>query len=228
MLASSADPTMVSIGLEPVAAPPDLAPRLQSVADRYRELARPRTAPSGIFSGVSELPGERFTEWAAPLYQGAADRLRGTVFRLRITVASSTALDLRPAEARASRLPHELAGMLAPPGTGSSCVLEAPADPAGRALAHEAIGMLGVPRWGGHPMWRSPGVAPHLRLLTELADAAQAAATVWLPVPGGPVGFPVVEPAEADRVRPREVNYHGPVSVEGDLVANKHMHGPVD
>lgn len=225
-LAASTEETMLSIGLEPVVAPHDLAPRLQSIAERYGELARPSTAPGGIFSGMSELPGERFAQWAAPLYQDAADRLRGTVFRLRITVASSAAFDLRAAETRALRLPHELAGMLAPLGTGNPCVVEAPADPAGRALAHETVGMLGVPSWGGHPVWRSPGVAPHLRLLTELADAAQAAATVWLPVPGGPAGFPVVEPAEADRVRPRQVNYHGPVSVDGDLVANKYLHGP--
>jgi hypothetical protein len=220
LLAESRSPAMVSVGLQPVAAPRDLSPLLHSVASRYRELAQPRTMSGGLFSGTAVQPGEPFAQWAAQLYQDGADRLRGTVFRLRVTVASSVPFDLGTADVRRPELPGALAAMLAPVGVGGACAVEAPADPTGRALANEAIGMLGVPSWGGDQALRLPGVAQHLRLLTELADATQAAAAIWLPVPHGPAGFPIVDPDAADMPQGRSM------VVDGDLVAYKNVNPP--
>lgn len=226
LLASAARPAMLSVGLVPTGVAPSFGQYLSLIADQYGMLGRPgrsRTAGSR-YAMPGWVDGDPFAAVAERLYRDAADRYRGTVLRLRITVATAGHLDQNLADGIAERLGRGLAEAV----PGQSCLVERPAADEDRALLAESVRALGVPRWGGDEVWASTDVPQALRELCELADPEEAAAAAWLPaaVRGAlPGAFPV-EPPAADTDLPD--CFPGPRPGEADSRADdKRVSPPV-
>lgn len=193
-LAAAGRPAMLSVGLVPTGVAPSFARYLSLIADQYATLARPaRPRTSG-----RRVDADPFAETAERLFRDAAARYRGTVLRLRITVATAGPFDEFLAHGVAERIGRGVAEDV----PGRSCVVERPSTPRDIGALVASVRMLGVPRWGGHEVWRTDGVPPTLRDLCEFADPAEAAAAAWLPVAVDgrlPGVFPTVAPAEGGR-----------------------------
>jgi hypothetical protein len=202
-LASATSPVMISTGLEPITAPADLSARLGEIATRYGTLAQPTAMRSGgLYSGTTTLPPDPFAAWAREVFHDAERRYRGPLFRLRVSVATAAPLD----PLLLSRVENLLGGKGIRPATEPE-----------RAISAAALGSVAVPSWGvpDQPVPQS------VRLLTELADPAQAASAVWLPVAdGGPIGwFPTEDPHPDDQPSHGGVHIHG--TVHGDVAGQK-------
>jgi hypothetical protein len=217
LLAGIGVPAMVSIGLEPQVLGPEYGAMLSSVADRYGVLARPGESRlgGGLYSGPTWLPADRFASYAEERYRDAATRYRRGGFRLRVTVAADRPID--------GHLARSVAGLLSATAQ-ESCVVEAPGSPMDLGMLLDSVTNLGVPTWGGHPIWQSQPRA--LRLLSELADPEEAAATIWLPAAatGTLRGMPITEPTPDQLPASAGVHFHNStVDITGDVVGgNKH------
>lgn len=210
-------PVMVSTGIQPMRVPPGYGEMLMSVARQYGELARPATSSPGLAAGKVRLGGDPLAAEAEQRYQDAARRYSSWVFKLRVTVAAATPHTGDVARAVADVLGNDVTEV------------ERPAAPEATALLMESISSLGVPRWGGHEVWRNPAVADSLRLLSELADATEAASAVWLPAAAiGPLpAVPAVDPEPHRRAGSGGIVIsHSDVKVDGSIVGgNQHdMH----
>ncbi|GAB3461437.1 hypothetical protein [Actinophytocola sediminis] len=194
-LADARRPAMLSVGLVPTGVAPSFGQYLSLIADHYGVLGRPgRSRMGNRYAMPGWIDGDPFAAVAEPLYRDAARRYQGTVFRLRITVATAGPPDLTLAHGIAERLGRGIARDV----PGRSCVVEWPAAARDRMVLTDSVRALGTPRWGGHEVWRSKDVPQALRELCELADPAEAAAAAWLPaaVEGTlPGSFPVTLPA---------------------------------
>jgi hypothetical protein len=195
-LAGADRPAMLSVGLVPTGVAPSFGQYLSLIADQYGMLGRPGRSRTGTsrYAMPGWVDGDPFAAVAERLYRDAAARYRGTVFRLRITVATAGPLDMYLAHGVAERIGRGIAEDV----PGRSCVVERPEQACDQTALASSVRALGVPRWGGHEVWRSEDVPQALRELCELADPAEAAAAAWLPaaVHGAlPGAFPVALPA---------------------------------
>lgn len=196
-------PLLISTGLRPTWAPAEFAASLGSIADQYDRLATPAEFRSGgLYSAPTHLAADPFARGAAPLFRDAAARYQGWVFRLRIAVVAPAWLD--------DRLLDSMAGVL-------GAVVERPTTAADHQLAVAGLSSFDLPEWGAHP-----AIPPSLRLLRHLADPAEAANAVWLPI--GLRGFPITAPVP-DRTAGTGVRItDSTVTVQGDLFGG-HKYG---
>ncbi|HVK21775.1 MAG TPA: hypothetical protein VM677_10490 [Actinokineospora sp.] len=202
-LSSTRQELAISIGLVPTVAPFGLDAALGEIAARYEHLAQPTVLRAGaLYSGRTELAPDPFAVWASGVFRAAQQRCRGPLLRTRISVASARPLD----PGQVSWVARLVDGQAAYPRTEVE-----------RAIAVEALDALAVPTWGTPEL----PVPEQVRLLTELADPAQAAAVAWLPVAAaGPFGwFPTVDPRPGDRPSKGDLNVYG--TVHGDVAQQK-------
>jgi hypothetical protein len=184
--------TVLSVGLQSWRVPAALLDGLRAETGQYQRLAQPTAVHGASLVGTTWLEGERFAQFAAPLYAEAARRYQEPVFRVRITLAGTCPLgrDL-------------VSAVLAAVATADPAGLRATA-PAGPDLdaTVRLLRGLGVPP-------PSPDAA---RLLVTIADPAEAAACCRLPAAstGRLFGTPVAPPPPH--------RHAGGIRIQGDWV----------
>ncbi|MFF3765609.1 hypothetical protein ACFYYR_16180 [Streptomyces sp. NPDC001922] len=186
-LARQDRPCVIGVCLEPSAPGEGLPARLGYLAQEYGRLAVAGT-PNPVYQ--QPVPADPFAIRAAPLYQDAARRYGGRVFRMRIAVAAAGPVPLHLAETVAATVSTQ-------PGAGAATAAEAAVvrvPPEGeRRTAWHSVSTLGR-AWleETYGQGAPPGrLGPVERVLSDLVDLPEAGTAFRFPyeTPGRPPLF---------------------------------------
>ncbi|WP_432096026.1 hypothetical protein [Streptomyces sp. bgisy100] len=193
-LARQDRPSMIGVCLEPSAPGEGLPARLGYLAQEYGRLAVAGT-PNPVYQ--QPVPADPFAIRAAPLYQDAAQRYGGRVFRMRIAVAAAGTVPLHLAETVAATVSAASLSTALGAGTGAVSAAEAAVvrvPPEGeRQTAWHSVTTLGR-AWleETYGQGAPPGrLGPVERVLSDLVDLPEAGTAFRFPyeTPGRPPLF---------------------------------------